>query len=174
MPNKNQLINVQQKPINVQQKAIKSYVSPHNRLNRIIKLNATFWAVIQCSLVDIYVLSGGMYGASTSMVNDVKTADIVSSLTFNLTSICFWSLSHTCQMLTYISFWKILVAEMWPFEGRVGPRRAHPKGRAAGLQPPQTSKTEKHKNTDFVDIMISEVLRALPLSQNQALESADD
>ena len=152
MPNKNQSINVQQKPINVQQKpinvqqkAIKSYVSPHNRLNRIIKLNATFWVVIQCSLVDIYVLSGGMYGASTSMVNDVKTADIVSSLTFNLTSICFWSLSHTCQMLTYTSFWKILVAEMWPFEGRVGPRRGAPKG--AGGRAAAPPKPPKPKNT---------------------------
>jgi hypothetical protein len=44
---------------------------------------------------------------------------------------------------------------------------AHPRGAAAA------PKTEIKKN-DFIDIMISKVLRDLPFSRNQALKSPDD
>jgi hypothetical protein len=47
-------------------------------------------------------------------------------------------------------------------------------GCCRGLQCLQTHKTKIWKNTDFVDIMISEVLRDLPFSRNQPLVSADD
>jgi hypothetical protein len=52
---------------------------------------------------------------------------------------------------------------------------AHPnEGGAAGLQPPQTPQIRNFKNTDFVYITISIVLRDLPFSRNQPLKSADD
>jgi hypothetical protein len=51
---------------------------------------------------------------------------------------------------------------------------AHKAGSAAGLQSPQAPRNRNLKNTDFVDIMISEVLRDLPFSQNHPLKSADD
>jgi hypothetical protein len=50
---------------------------------------------------------------------------------------------------------------------------AHPRG-AAKLQPPQAPQNRNLNNTDFVDIMISEVLRDFPFSRNQPLKSADD
>jgi hypothetical protein len=40
--------------------------------------------------------------------------------------------------------------------------------------PPQTPQNRNLKNTDFVDIMKSKVLRDFPFSQNQSLKSADD
>jgi hypothetical protein len=43
---------------------------------------------------------------------------------------------------------------------------------AAGLQP--SLKLKLKKKTDFVDIMIWNFLRALHLSRNQKLKSADD
>jgi hypothetical protein len=43
--------------------------------------------------------------------------------------------------------------------------------RAATRPDPQTRNS---KNTDFVDIMISKVLRDFPFSRNQPLKSADD
>jgi hypothetical protein len=47
--------------------------------------------------------------------------------------------------------------------------------RTQGLQPPpRPPKTEIKKKTAFVDIMISEVLRDFPFSQNQPPKSADD
>jgi hypothetical protein len=52
-----------------------------------------------------------------------------------------------------------------------------PKGDAAGLHlppPPQTLRNRNLKNTDFVYIMISKVLRDFPFSRNQPLKSADD
>jgi hypothetical protein len=50
------------------------------------------------------------------------------------------------------------------------------KGRGGGLPgySPQNSQNRNFKNTDFVDIMISKVLRDLPFSRNQPLKSADD
>jgi hypothetical protein len=49
-----------------------------------------------------------------------------------------------------------------------------PRG-ATGLQPPpHTPQNRNLKNTDFVDIMISKVLRDLPFSRNQTMKSADD
>jgi hypothetical protein len=60
----------------------------------------------------------------------------------------------------------------------VGSRGALKAGRTAGLQPPKPvpppPKAEIKKNTDFVYIMISKVLRDLPFSRNQPLKSADD
>jgi hypothetical protein len=53
---------------------------------------------------------------------------------------------------------------------------AHPKG-GGGLPvciPHQTPENRNLKNTDFVDIMVSNVLRNLPFSRNQPLKSADD
>jgi hypothetical protein len=48
-------------------------------------------------------------------------------------------------------------------------------GGAAGQQPPQTHpKPKVKKKTDFVDIMISKVLRDFPFSRNQPLKSSDD
>jgi hypothetical protein len=49
----------------------------------------------------------------------------------------------------------------------------HPRG-AAGLQHPQTPKNRNLKNTDFVVIMMSKVLRCFPFSRNHPLKSADD
>jgi hypothetical protein len=49
-----------------------------------------------------------------------------------------------------------------------------PKEGATGLQPPQSHQNQNLKNTDFVDIMISKVLRDLSFSKNQPLISADD
>jgi hypothetical protein len=47
---------------------------------------------------------------------------------------------------------------------------AHPGGGGAvARQPPQTFKTKIYKNTDFVDITVSKVLRDFPFSQNQPL-----
>jgi hypothetical protein len=47
--------------------------------------------------------------------------------------------------------------------------------KAAGLLPPPPPHPQKQiKNTDFVDITISQVLRDFPFSQNQPLKSADD
>jgi hypothetical protein len=46
---------------------------------------------------------------------------------------------------------------------------------AAGLQPPTKPLQNRNlKNTYFVDIMISKVLRDLHFSRNQTLKSADD
>jgi hypothetical protein len=48
-------------------------------------------------------------------------------------------------------------------------------GEAAGLQPPpKTTQNWKLKNKDFVDIMVSKILRHFPFSRNQPLKSADD
>jgi hypothetical protein len=51
-----------------------------------------------------------------------------------------------------------------------------PKGEGGGCQAvaPQTTQNWKLKNTDFVYIMVSEVLRDFPFSRNQPLKSADD
>jgi hypothetical protein len=55
---------------------------------------------------------------------------------------------------------------------------AGPPGGGGGLQPdsPPTPspKNRNLKNTDFVDIMISKVLRDFSFSRNQPLKSADD
>jgi hypothetical protein len=51
--------------------------------------------------------------------------------------------------------------------------RGAPKGGLPGCSPPNTPKL-KFKNTDFVNTMISRVLRDLPCSQIQPLKSADD
>jgi hypothetical protein len=40
--------------------------------------------------------------------------------------------------------------------------------------PPETPQNRSLKNTDFEDIMMSDVLRDLPFSRNQPLKSADD
>jgi hypothetical protein len=47
-------------------------------------------------------------------------------------------------------------------------------GGVTSLQPPKRPKTEILTNTDFVDTMISKVLRDLPCNRNQPLKSADD
>jgi hypothetical protein len=47
-------------------------------------------------------------------------------------------------------------------------------GDAGGLQLPQTLQYRNLKNTDFVDIMISKVLRDFRFGQNQPLKAADD
>jgi hypothetical protein len=39
---------------------------------------------------------------------------------------------------------------------------------------PQTPQNRNLKNTDFVDIVVSKVLRNFPFSGNQPLKSADD
>jgi hypothetical protein len=56
---------------------------------------------------------------------------------------------------------------------------AHPRGQegGGGLPGCSTSKPPINpnlKSTDFVDIMISKVLRDFPFSRNQPLKSADD
>jgi hypothetical protein len=52
---------------------------------------------------------------------------------------------------------------------------AQPRGGTAGLQPPPPNPQNRNlKNTRFVDIVISEVLRDFPFSRNQPLNSADD
>jgi hypothetical protein len=50
---------------------------------------------------------------------------------------------------------------------------AHPSG---GLQPlsPNPGKPKFKKKADFVDIMISKVVRDLPFNRNHPLKSADD
>jgi hypothetical protein len=40
--------------------------------------------------------------------------------------------------------------------------------------PPKTPKNQNLKNTDFVDMVISNVLPDFPFSQNQPLKAADD
>jgi hypothetical protein len=40
--------------------------------------------------------------------------------------------------------------------------------------PPKKTPKQKFKNTDFVDIMISNVLCDFPFSRNHSLKSADD
>jgi hypothetical protein len=58
---------------------------------------------------------------------------------------------------------------------RVVDSRTHPRGGGGGLpgcSPPKPPKIKK--KTDFVDIMISKVLREFPVSRNQPLKSADD
>jgi hypothetical protein len=52
--------------------------------------------------------------------------------------------------------------------------RGTPNGAGGGLQAPQTRENRNVKNTDFVDIMISEVLRDFLFSRNQTLKSADN
>jgi hypothetical protein len=52
--------------------------------------------------------------------------------------------------------------------------RGAPKGGAATWLSPQTPQNRNLKNTDFIDIMISKVLRYFAFSQNQPLKSADD
>jgi hypothetical protein len=52
--------------------------------------------------------------------------------------------------------------------------RGRTQGGAAGLQHPQTPQNRNLKNTDFVDIVISKVLRDFPFSRNQPLKSADE
>jgi hypothetical protein len=47
-------------------------------------------------------------------------------------------------------------------------------GRGATAHPPKPPKLKLKKNTDFVAIMISKVLRDLPFSRNQPLKSPDD
>jgi hypothetical protein len=47
-------------------------------------------------------------------------------------------------------------------------------GGAAGLLPAQTTQKRNLKSTDFVDVMMSNVLRDFAFSQNQPLKSADD
>jgi hypothetical protein len=48
-------------------------------------------------------------------------------------------------------------------------------GGGGGLQaPPQTCQNQNLKNTDFVGIMTSKVLRAFLFSQNEPLKSDDD
>jgi hypothetical protein len=51
--------------------------------------------------------------------------------------------------------------------------RGAPKWGLPGCSPPNTPKL-KFKNTDFVNTMISRVLRDLPCSQIQPLKSADE
>jgi hypothetical protein len=46
--------------------------------------------------------------------------------------------------------------------------------RAAGVQPPKTPKDQNLKSPNFVDILMSEVLRDFLFSRNQPLRSADD
>jgi hypothetical protein len=50
----------------------------------------------------------------------------------------------------------------------------HTRGWGGAAAPPQTPKNQNLKNTIFVDIIISKVLRDLPVSRNQPLKSADD
>ena len=52
--------------------------------------------------------------------------------------------------------------------------RGAPKGGAVALQPPKPPKNRNFKISDFVDIIISRVLRDLPFSRNQPLKSTDD
>jgi hypothetical protein len=54
--------------------------------------------------------------------------------------------------------------------------RGTPKEGAAGLQypPPQTPQNQNLKNTDFVDIMILQVLCDFSFSRNQPLKLADN
>jgi hypothetical protein len=47
-------------------------------------------------------------------------------------------------------------------------------GGCRAAAPPQNHLKTKLKNTGFVDIMISKVLRDFPFSRNQPLKSADD
>jgi hypothetical protein len=54
-------------------------------------------------------------------------------------------------------------------QGGGGSRRA-----AAPSHTPKRPKRKFKKNIDFVDIMISKVLRDFPFSRNQPLKSADD
>jgi hypothetical protein len=51
--------------------------------------------------------------------------------------------------------------------------RGAPKGGLPGYSP-QTPQNWNLKNTDFVNTMVSRVLRDLPCSQIQPLKSADD
>jgi hypothetical protein len=71
-------------------------------------------------------------------------------------------------MLTHSPFRSSYALREWKF---LTQRRTQ--GGAGGLQPPKPPKTEI-KNTDFVGIMISKVLRDFAFSRNQPLKLADD
>jgi hypothetical protein len=51
---------------------------------------------------------------------------------------------------------------------------AHSRGGCRIVAPPQTPQNQNLKDTDFVDMIISKVLRDFPFSRNQPLKSADD
>jgi hypothetical protein len=52
--------------------------------------------------------------------------------------------------------------------------RGAPKKGLPGCSPTQTPQIQNLKNKDFVDIMMSKVLRDLPFSRIQPLKSADE
>ena len=59
----------------------------------------------------------------------------------------------------------------------MGTDRGTSKGGGGGCRAessPHTPQNRNLKNTDFVDIVISHVLRDFPFSRNQPLKSADD
>jgi hypothetical protein len=52
--------------------------------------------------------------------------------------------------------------------------RARAQGGSSRATVAQTPQNRNFKNTDFVDTIVSKVLRDLPFSRNQPLKSADD
>jgi hypothetical protein len=54
------------------------------------------------------------------------------------------------------------------------PAGAHPRGGGLPGCTPQSAQNRNLKSTDFVDIIISKVLRDLPFSRNQPLKLADE
>jgi hypothetical protein len=78
-----------------------------------------------------------------------------------------WSNVIICLCFDWNRMEQISISQCW-WPG------AHPRGEAAGMQPPQTPQNRHLKNTDFVDVMISNVLCDFPFSRNRPLKSADD
>jgi hypothetical protein len=80
-----------------------------------------------------------------------------------------WSLVWEEQTL-----WVVAATRLRQFD--VHHDKDAPKERDSGMQPPPPPNHQNQhlKNIDFIDILISKVLRGLHFSRNQALKSADN
>jgi hypothetical protein len=73
---------------------------------------------------------------------------------------------ESCPVLkSTLKGWEVLLS---------GGSGMHPRGGCRATAPSQTQQNWNLKNTDFMDIMISNVLCDLPSSWNQPLKSAHD
>jgi hypothetical protein len=71
---------------------------------------------------------------------------------------------HICVAPHYIYIFKFVSFAQRSTQG----------GGTVGLQPPQHPQSRNLENTDFVDRMISKVLRYFPFNRKQSLKTTDD